>query len=203
MNAATPFPERVMRDLPYQEMATLTVGGTTLFGTSLDFSLNSLFDPNQSGTGHQPNGFDTLATQYYRYKVTHVDVEIECQTAGTRYMWLGALVVASGDTTTIATKSLNLMMEKPNFYSQYIDYYHGAKFRKSWALAELLGVSPAQLEADSNVYSAVVSANPSAMPWIRISIASTDSDDNTSKADVVVRINYRTVFWNRISSTQS
>jgi hypothetical protein len=40
------------------------------------FRLNSLFDPNYTGTGHQPKGFDQLAAFYQRYRVYRVHWKI-------------------------------------------------------------------------------------------------------------------------------
>jgi len=36
------------------------------------FRLNSIFDPNLTGTGHQPLGYDQYSTFYGRYRVTDV-----------------------------------------------------------------------------------------------------------------------------------
>lgn len=47
------------------------------------FNLNSLFDPDRTGTGHQPLGFDQLKTLYNRYRVYKVDYEIHWVTTTT------------------------------------------------------------------------------------------------------------------------
>lgn len=49
---------------------TGTLAATT--GIQQLWNLNSLFDPDRTGTGHQPMGFDTLATIYNRYRVLKV-----------------------------------------------------------------------------------------------------------------------------------
>jgi len=45
---------------------------------ALDFvwRLNSIFDPNRTGTGHQPMGHDQYAVLYNRYRVTDVTVVV-------------------------------------------------------------------------------------------------------------------------------
>lgn len=40
------------------------------------FRLNSLYDPDYTGVGHQPLYFDQLATLYERYKVYDVDIRV-------------------------------------------------------------------------------------------------------------------------------
>lgn len=46
------------------------------------FNLNSPFDPNRTGVGHQPYGFDTLATIYNRYRVYKVSYSVEVLSTG-------------------------------------------------------------------------------------------------------------------------
>lgn len=42
--------------------------------TNLWFRMNSLYDPDGSGIGHQPMGFDQLVTLYGRYRVNSVQI---------------------------------------------------------------------------------------------------------------------------------
>jgi hypothetical protein len=51
----------------YAEVFTNSV--LTVTGSQQIMNLNSLFDPNRTGTGHQPYGFDQLAALYNRYRV--------------------------------------------------------------------------------------------------------------------------------------
>lgn len=44
---------------------------TTLASQQI-FNINSLFDPDRTGTGHQPYGFDQLAAMYNRYRVLKI-----------------------------------------------------------------------------------------------------------------------------------
>ncbi len=53
--------------LVYAEAYSNSVATTAGFQQTLN--LNSLFDPNRTGAGHQPYGFDQLAALYNRYRV--------------------------------------------------------------------------------------------------------------------------------------
>lgn len=44
------------------------------------FSLSSLYDPDATGTGHQPIGFDQLITMYDHYTVTSATVRVQFST---------------------------------------------------------------------------------------------------------------------------
>lgn len=60
-------PDRIMVNLSYSETVELV---NALSSTAAyDFRGNSCFDPNFTGTGHQPMGFDQLAALYSTYRV--------------------------------------------------------------------------------------------------------------------------------------
>jgi hypothetical protein len=48
-----------------------TVSLATVTATTQVYNLNSLFDPDRTGTGHQPYGFDQIKAFYNRYRVLH------------------------------------------------------------------------------------------------------------------------------------
>jgi len=63
--AVNPIPERYICKMKYSDTFQVTAAGGSLYR----FNLNSIFDPNRTGVGHQPYGRDQLATLYNRYRV--------------------------------------------------------------------------------------------------------------------------------------
>lgn len=61
--------------LPYNESALISAP-TLGVATAYVFSANGLYDPNITGTGHQPMGFDQAMLFYEHYTVTHVKVTV-------------------------------------------------------------------------------------------------------------------------------
>lgn len=61
--ALSPIPQRYITKMKYAEDVQLSSTG------SYQMNLNSVFDPNRSGIGHQPYGHDQLAALYNRYRV--------------------------------------------------------------------------------------------------------------------------------------
>lgn len=60
----SPVPYTLKTSLKYQEAVTLTpTAGTEIIGVHV-FSANGLYDPNITGVGHQPRGFDQLMALY-------------------------------------------------------------------------------------------------------------------------------------------
>lgn len=61
------FPQRMCVKLRYVQEATLSVGATV--STSVEFKANDVYDPDYSGVGHQPMGFDQWMTVYDHFQV--------------------------------------------------------------------------------------------------------------------------------------
>ena len=85
IRAPGPIPPRAIVKMRYAEVV-----GTN--GINIDYlwNLNSTYDPNRSGTRHQPYGRDTYATLYGRYRVYAVSYNIVfATTSGHGYAMIG------------------------------------------------------------------------------------------------------------------
>lgn len=60
-----PIPSRFITKHKYAEALTISTPGMGIY----KWNLNSLFDPNRTGIGHQPYGYDQLSALYNRYRV--------------------------------------------------------------------------------------------------------------------------------------
>jgi len=69
-----PFPSRATALLRYNE--TIEIAPTTGVSGHYLFRANSIFDPNFTGTGHQPYGHDTYQAIYNHYKVNYATIVI-------------------------------------------------------------------------------------------------------------------------------
>lgn len=58
---------RLITRMKYTDNLTISTLPTVM--SLYEFRLNSVYDPNLTGTGHQPYGFDQLANLYLRYRV--------------------------------------------------------------------------------------------------------------------------------------
>jgi len=77
------FPKTTMVKLRYVDYATLNPGIYTV-GTAI-FKANGCYDPNTSGTGHQPMGFDQWASFYNHYIVVGAKITAVLNTSSTVY----------------------------------------------------------------------------------------------------------------------
>lgn len=67
--ALTPFPQQKIVRHKYAEIVTLPAGAAPGVGSFYAFRANSTYDPNKTGTGHQPMYRDELAANYAYYTV--------------------------------------------------------------------------------------------------------------------------------------
>lgn len=179
-----PVPQRYICKMKYSETVA-----TTAFGNLYAFNLNSVFDPNRTGTGHQPYGHDTLATLYNRYRVIacswRVNVLMGASTAPVQ-------VAAQPANEILTTASVNEMRENPR--AKYIIQNTGAESRvlsgKTY-IPSLVGRSKAQYMSDDR-YQAQVGSNP--LEAAILNICTSDVADAGAAVSLQVMLEY-TVEW--------
>lgn len=149
-----PLAQRLRTTLRYSE----TIARTGLAAYDYVYNLNGLFDPNQTGTGHQPKGFDQLAALYQRYRVFATrykvifspnvsSIPVHCIVAPTNS--LTAYVDASDIIEAPFSKNrVSIVYADPPTISGFVD------------LATLNGKSRTAYAADDTTQ-ALVTANPS------------------------------------------
>jgi len=98
-------PDRLIVSLPYSEVVTRQPGA---FVDDYQFNLNSIFDPNRTGIGHQPLGHDQWSQFYNRYRVISVDVIFEYINQNNETILLS--LFPSNNTTT---PNINDFLEQP------------------------------------------------------------------------------------------
>lgn len=82
------------------------------------FSANGLYDPNISGTGHQPYGFDQLMALYNHYTVLGARIKITpINGSANLYYTLGIKLC---DTTQLNSSTPDYIMEQPGFRKRVV-----------------------------------------------------------------------------------
>lgn len=73
------FAPKAVRKLRYSDSFSYT--STSGLLNTYVFAANGLFDPNITGTGHQPMGFDQMMLSYEHYVVTHASIKVTFRNA--------------------------------------------------------------------------------------------------------------------------
>lgn len=158
------------------------------------FRINSAYDPNYSGTGHQPIGYDELTAFYANYlvtgcklKVTVMSVSLAATAADVQFT-----VLPNNDPTVFT--SYQLIAEQPYALTRYMGsaYSQGIRTIKYYVRPhKILGVSVQKYNTDDQ-YSALVSANPAVECYWHIfqSDLSADNLNITFKVDCTYYVKF-------------
>lgn len=152
-----------------QSVRISTSGGVTGL---YQFNLNSIFDPDRTGIGHQPYGRDQYAALYNRYRVFNCSYRI----TGIDVLNNQAvsLVAIPTNTVSVAYPDGATAREQPR--AKYIVQYPGAPakvLQGNSYLPSLMGRTRAQYMADDN-YQAQVGTNPGEFGLLNIVVSNVD-----------------------------
>jgi hypothetical protein len=100
-------PAGIIITLPYVEALNNTPG---TFFQDYQWNLNSIFDPNLTGTGHQPLGYDQWSAFYGRYRVLSVRVQF----TAVNFSTVDTLRVLMAATNSITALDTINAPEQPN-----------------------------------------------------------------------------------------
>lgn len=185
-------PDSYSTKLKYTRTGTIT--STSGVPGVQTFRGNSLFDPDQTGVGTQPKGFDELAALYDHYHVSGCKIEVSAATASATQ--LDDLCILATTDASPTGSSIDVYSESP--YSKRIfGIANQEKFKmKSYvSTTAIFGISKSKAKAD-DVYSALVTADPAA-PWRWHVIYQSGDRSSTQGCTVTVQLTYYCTFYDR------
>jgi len=180
--ALKPFAQRYITKLKYAETIFINSGGPQAYR----FRLNSTFDPNFSGVGHQPYGRDELANIYNRYRVISCSYTVSAVDQSGQYITVCALP----SNEQVNTLSLQEMLENPR--AKFIVQAPNASMKMlkgKVSIPSLVGRTKDQYMADDR-YQAQFDANPSENALLNIYVQRLDGGANVLNVPLQVTLNY-------------
>lgn len=174
---------------------TTTAGALSVY----NFSANGLFDPNITGTGHQPMGFDTMMTYYEQYTVLRSKISVTVYNTGVLCPNRVAVSLAPDTTTPVLpgfVENGQLVMRALDCLSATVN----GSVRKIEVLSlncdvmRYFGRSGNEREMldDVNLYG-TVAANPVEQVYFQISTWGMEGQNGSISFDVVLE--YDAIFW--------
>lgn len=203
---ASPFPLSKIAAVVYSDNRVMNTGTLSLFGNEHAYALNGLFDPDITGFGHQPYGYDQLMAIYAAYKVHAVKVELTWTNATQNGMTVGYKMSPIGDNTALAGMSWAKATESPSTQVRPINADNHGVVKQSFMIPMhmLANVTKLQFNAEPNLYSGTVSANPLPPNTALLRVAAVVPQSITdATVEVRIRITYFTRFYNRLTLGQS
>lgn len=191
----TLLPDRIKTTLRYRQSITYT--NSTGFGSNC-FSLNSIYDPNVTGGGHQPLGYDQWGAFYQQYEVKSSSIKamilppsLSCPVR---------FVIYPSTTSTTITDS-KTAAEQPYARATVINstvVSPGNTLRHRMSVRRLEGRNTASIN-----FTAPFGSSPTLERYWHTIIFSLDDATDISSILVDFEILYHTILFNRFNLNES
>lgn len=190
-SAVIGVPDSRRTTLLYADQIQLN-GGATTAATHI-FRINSLFDPDYTGVGHQPRYFDQFAAMYNRYRVDEAFLEVTLATTSN----VGCVVIANTD-NNLGGVGVASALELPHTSAPICVQADNPKtLRYRVNMAKVNGVSKAHYQDDR--FSSLVTNNPAEVFGLSLSMLSSDGTTTGLEVQCTFRIAMKCEFYDRTS----
>lgn len=188
-------PDRLFIKLRYAETFDRTPAGNN---DDYVFRGNSIFDPNLTGSGHQPLAHDQWANLYNSYRVRACGIKVQfINTGGPAGIFA---IIPSFDVTSFT--SINDMAEAPrskvSMWSSTSSRY-GVTLSHYMTTAEVRGVDPQRVELD-DLFAAAMNADPTQVWYWHVCGQANNTPFTYS---MLVRLTYYVELFGRVALTGS
>lgn len=182
----------------YYEKNLAVTAPVTGLASGYVFSCNGAYDPNITGTGHQPMGFDQMMLLYNQFTVTQSTITITFAPIATLITRAALVLLPS----TVVPTDPTQLMENGLIVSTVFDVLGTSiltrlpKLTLSCDIKRYFGRrSDAELKDDPNLYG-TVSANPSEQVYFAFVVWQLNPDGtNTTVVDFDVLLSYDIMYW--------
>ncbi len=167
------------------------------------FSLNGVYDPDVTGTGKQPIGFDQLSAMYYSFRVIKADVAVSFINNTTThgivagcYAGYTGFLPSDPDSWEVQRNARTLHLA-PSTVA-------GCKgmIRTRYMPNEVLGVTKKVYESDMD-YVGNSSMNPPRQAYLQLFLRTTPGAGATGAANYYIRIGYTVICSNPVALPMS
>lgn len=198
------FPDRLSTKLIYGDVITLTVpAGGVQYNA---FRLNSLYDPDLTNVGHQPQWFDQLANVYGKYRVKGSKITVtfmtgqESTSAATVGPWMVGITTSSS--SVLNASSYQTLTEDANGVSTILGSKSGGNNVKTvsntYTPMRDLGIDP-----NDDTLAAGTGSNPVNIFYGHVWAKDVFGSGNASYITLQVKMEFTCEFFNRIEGVLS
>lgn len=189
------LPRKAIRKLTYAADFSINAG-IVLAGHS--FRLNSLFDPDETGVGHQPYGFDQMMTYYGRYTVVGCNISVTAfyaDDSGAEHAFMvGSFLADSAETKIDTPQSASDMIEMPGVnYKIMSAGQYSASFNRFVAIPKFFNAGKGGYLTEPE-FSATSGSNPTRVAQCVIVAGGADDGDDPPALHFKAVLTYTAIF---------
>lgn len=183
--------------MPTTRLAKLRYVGQPVFNSSVGliqtwkFSANGIFDPDITGTGHQPMGFDQWSAYYNHYTVVGARCTIRCMTtpsAGSYAPTLLALYLSDDTSQPFTGASGYLESKKGPFVAFGIEDTKQKFLSHNFSAKKFFNVS--DMKDNFDRLGALAGANPTEQAYFTLVHAPVYPGQTTQPMNLIVTLDY-------------
>lgn len=183
-------PEKSVATLKYA--AVFSNAGSTNSYYSWTAKSNSIYDPDESGVGHQPMGFDQLTMMYSNYSVLSSTMIVHV-TALQGSQNIYAILIRETTNTGYSFNIETIAEQNPTDRIKIIAPQRSATLKKTWS-CKLIDDKGENTGATGNFGTGT---DPNMPHYFRIHTQSTNGASLVQQPQFAVEIYYKTLFTNR------
>lgn len=180
------FPQKLITKMRYAE--TIRLDPTLGLPSSYIFQANSIWDPNTSGTGHQPYGRDefTQLYNYYRVLKSRISATFIPTVSGSSGTAVCGIAIHP-DTTTV-TSFDTIRETKGAHYKVCAGDTNKVTVTNGYNAKKMFAGSMGSLNA-------LMSSNPGEGAYFHVFVTNANSSGDLSAIDIVITIEYTVYLW--------
>lgn len=185
------FPDRAEMTLDYWTVNRVNPGVVTYQDTV--FNLNSLFDPEFTGVGHQPREFDTWASVYSKYRVLETMVEADVRQRAAH--GISVCLVPSNSSTALVVTDYPQELPRAIRLGITSSNQPTCKWAGKVDMRAILGMTQEEFRGDDTT-GALVTASPSQLVHLHVFAAQLDGT-TACDFEFTLRLRFRVEFYDR------
>jgi len=170
----SPLAQRFLTKMKYGERLSITTGVGDQ-PTDYIFNMNSIFDPNRTGTGHQPFGHDTMAQLYNRYRVYKMDYKVICEPNS---LGGNVTVIPNNNVNSLTGSDSGYIMELPRAKTRLINLDGPTTISGTCNIAAINGSTSAAYKADDR-FQALFANSPTELLGLHIVVTNQVAGQST------------------------
>lgn len=185
---STIVPDQVMVNLRYADAKSYS-GATAIDQV---FRANSMYDPDLTGVGNQPRGFDQWSAFYARYMVVECGIHVQVSHNSAEPQQLTLVFTPTSTPITTPERAVELPYSKTRMIAEYpcqptVNLSHRMDIRKIRGVSQLV----------YNYDGAAIGSNPSAVAYIHVA-CNTFSGSLVRDTVIQYTLFYKAIMFDRI-----